>query len=250
MNYFGKYLAFSYAAVVVFSGELIADNENESMILKVLTMPKSVADDTSRDSRLVVFDPKSRQVENFIVSGEISVATIISPEAILLEIESRDVETLAPSVWNAWKLSETNHVLAKHFDFRNYFKGSLQMSGIPEKVKFMSFFMVSEGGVSKWVVVHQAVTNGEIEDHVFAMGSWICIPSSESDSQKAISEARLIHIGEAKNVYHYGQLPAAPKLFQTQLTQVLKSNLYGQGKGSEDDPFFSRPFEEKDPFEP
>lgn len=250
MKRFGKWFVFMSSAAVAFSGGLVADNEKQSKTLKVLTMPKSVADDTSRDSRLVVFDPKSKRADNFIVSGEVSVATITSPEAILLEVESRDEETLGASVWNAWKLSDATHALAEHFDFRNYFKASLQMSGVPEQVKFMSFFMVSEGGVSDWVVVHQAVKNGEINDDVFAMGTWICLPSSEGGLQKAISEARLVHIVEPKNVCHYGQLPAAPQLFQSQLTQVLKSKPYGLGKGSEDDPFFSRPFGENDPFEP
>ena len=250
MKRFGKWFAFISSAVAALSMGLVADNEKESKILKVLTMPKSVADDTSRESRLVVFDPQSRRTENFVVSGEVSVATITSPEAILLEVESRDEETLGASVWNAWKLSETTHVLAEHFDFRNYFKGALQMSGVPEQVKFMSFFMVSEDGVSDWVVIHQAVTNGEIKDDVFAMGTWICLPSSEGGPQKAIPEAKLVHIVEAKNVCHYAQLPAAPQFFQAQLTQVLKSQHYGLGKGSEDDPFFSRPFGENDPFEP
>lgn len=243
-----KCFAFIAAAVAALSGVLIAENEKEPQILKILTMPKSVADYVSRDSRLVVFDPKTKQTENFVVNGEVSVATIPSPEAVLLEIESRDEESLAPSVWNAWKLSETTRSLAEHFDFRGYFKGSLRMSGVPEEIQFMSFFMVSEDGVSGWVVVHQAVINGEIEDDVFSPGTWICLPSPDASPQKTVSEARLVHIVAAKNVCQYGQLPIAPQHFQTQLTQVLKSQPYGSRKDSEDDPFFSRPFSENDPF--
>jgi hypothetical protein len=248
MKHFGRMAAFACIAVVVYSGSRAAEHNKETAALKVLTMPKSVAVDSARDSRLVIFDPKTKRTENFVVSGDVSVATVPSPESVLLEIESRDEESFAPSVWNAWRLSETIESLAKNFDFRGYFKGSLRMSGIPEQVRFMSFFKIAEDGIVEWVVVHQAVTNGELEDDVFAAGNWICVPSQVAGHPEAIIQARLVRIVEAANECRYEQLPIAPQLIQEQLAKALKSQPFCQGKGSEDDPFFSQPLRE-DPFE-
>lgn len=249
MKRFGRLVAFTWTAVVAYSGSLAADQNKETEVLKTLFMPKSVAGDSSRDSNLVIFDPQTRRTESFVVSGEVSVATVPSSESVLLEIESRDEESFAPSVLNAWRLSETMESLATHFDFRDYLRGSLRISGIPQKIRFMSLFKIEEDGIVDWVVVHQAVTKGELQDDVFALGTWICVPSQAASHPEAIIEARLVRIVEAANECRYEQLPLAPQLIQAQLAKALRSQPFGREKGSEDDPFFHQPYTEEDPFE-
>jgi hypothetical protein len=231
----------------IFLTSLVTGEESvkkETKSVRSLIMPKTVVSDYLRDSELAVFGATDGILRKPILVDEKAVIEVTDDDSFLLEIEDRDEESWSISVLNAWKINTATRPILESFDVREFNKSELTISGMPQNVSFASFFQMSSSGVRDWVCIYQAVLNGTLNDNLFSIGSWICVPLDGAGNQ--VATPRIIHIAKTKVAHSFDDLP---KVDESLEDAIKKIRLYQPKKDHAADPFFGQKVEGKDPFE-
>lgn len=245
-----KILARVTLPIHLFSFFMISTAEADSDKQVTLNFPSLAIDDVRNQSKFVIFNTNTKVFQDYSIKEEVASLKIDYNSAILLEVDCRDEESFSTSVFNAWELNEITASLLSLIDFRDYFKGVLHMSDIPKNIEFMSFYKISADGIYDWIVIHQAVAAGIIEDDIFSLGSWICLPMPGINNKLPIEDARIVHITNPENKVKYADLTPLPDRLKKIMRDELNDKFIQKIEGSADDPFFSAPSAKSDPFDP
>ena len=234
----------------LFSFFMISTAEADSDKQVTLNFPSLAIDDVRKQSKFVIFNTNTKVFQDYSIKEEGASLKIDYNSSILLEVDCRDEESFSTSVLNAWELNEITTSLLSLIDFRDYFKGILHVSDIPNNIEFMSFYKISADGICNWIVIHQAVAAGIIDDDIFSLGSWICLPMQGTNNRLSINEARIVHITNPENKFTYADLNPLPDRFKNLLRDEINNKSINNVEGSKYDPFFSAPSAKIDPFDP
>jgi hypothetical protein len=239
--------------IYLFSSFLISSLQADNDKKETLNFPSLTIDinNVRKQSKFITFNTNTKVFQDYSVKEEeTSSLKIDYNSTILLEVDCRDEESFSTSVLNAWELNEITASLLSLIDFRDYFKGILHISDIPNDIEFISFYKISADGICNWIVIHQAVAAGIINDDIFSLGSWICLPMQGTNNKLSINEARIVHITNPENKFTYADLNPLPDRLKNILRDSINNKSINKAEGSKDDPFSSVPSAKSDPFDP
>jgi hypothetical protein len=148
---------------------------------------------------LAFYDPKSQKIERLEINAVEKVSEHSRKNSILIEIDNRDEESWSESVINSWELNVVTDLLFKESDLRLLPKSNITISGFPDIVKFAAFYKLDKKGIQDWVCVYEAVVGKSINDNVFTLGHWICVPM-DGDG-KNINKSWLLHIDKNEKTF-------------------------------------------------
>jgi hypothetical protein len=153
---------------------------------------------------LAFYDPKGQKIKRLEINAGEKFSEHSPKNSILIEIDNRDEESWSESVINSWELNVVTNLLLKESDLRLLPKSNITISGFPDIVKFAAFYKLDKKGLQDWVCVYEAVVGKSINDNVFTLGHWICVPMDENG--KTINKAWLLNIDEIEKTFTIDKL--------------------------------------------
>ncbi len=94
--------------VLIFASSGFSEEGKAPLMNRRIVMPRSVMEQGSYDSELVVLELSSRKILRPILDAGEAAFETEGKEVVILEIEKRDEESWNTSVFNAWVAKDTN----------------------------------------------------------------------------------------------------------------------------------------------